>query len=106
LTRADLTGADFTGNPVRQMCIVLTCKNEMSSLFNTNGHLLVQNTTVLDSFNSSIIKMYWMYLIILLKYLTLHADNSKQKWRTRDFYLIPNQIIVLLCCLLNLIICP
>jgi hypothetical protein len=42
-------------------------------------HLLVQNTTVLDSFNSSIIKTYWMYLIILLKYLTLHVDNSKQQ---------------------------
>jgi len=46
----------------------------------------VQNTTVLDSFNSSIIKAYWMYLIILLKYLALHVDNSKQqKWRTCDF---------------------
>ena len=55
--------------------------------FRINGkHLLVQNTTVLYSFNSSIIKTYWMYLIILLKYLTLHVDNSKQqKWRTCDF---------------------
>jgi hypothetical protein len=26
----------------------------------------IKNTTVLDSFNSSIIKTYWMYLIILL----------------------------------------
>jgi hypothetical protein len=35
--------------------------------FRINGkHLLVQNTTVLDSFNSSIIITYWMYLIILL----------------------------------------
>ena len=39
-----------------------------------------------NCFNSSIIKTYWMYLIILLKYLTLHVDNSKQqKWRTCDF---------------------
>ena len=55
--------------------------------FRINGkHLLVQNTTVLDSFNSSIIKTHWMYLIILLKYLTLHVDNSKQqKWQTCDF---------------------
>jgi hypothetical protein len=43
-------------------------------------------TRILDSFNSSLIKTYWMYLIILLKYLTLHVDNSKQqKWRTCDF---------------------
>jgi hypothetical protein len=40
---------------------------------------MVQNTTVLDSFNSSIIKTYGMYLIILLKYLTLHVDNSKKQ---------------------------
>ena len=62
--------------------------------FRINGkHLLVQNTTVLDSFNSSIIITYWMYLIILLnsvqtlkKYLTLDVDNSKkQKWQTCDF---------------------
>jgi hypothetical protein len=51
--------------------------------FRINGILTFTgtNTTVLDSFNSSIIKAYWMYLIILLKYLTLHVDNSKQqKW--------------------------
>jgi hypothetical protein len=41
---------------------------------------------VLDSFNSSIMKTYWMYLIVLLKHLTLHVDNSEQqKWRTCDF---------------------
>jgi hypothetical protein len=56
--------------------------------FRITGILTFTDTkkNVLDSFNSSIIKTYWMCLIILLKHLTLHVDNSEQqKWRTFDF---------------------
>jgi hypothetical protein len=121
---------------VRYFCCLLlsTCKVKyflnclvtillMSEFFYfriNSKHLLVQNTTVLYSFNSSIIKTYWMYLIILLNSdQTMVKSTPPNHWFIMFFlfnliicvvncvfYLIPNQIIALLCCLFNLIIRP